>query len=213
MTCEEFERTGWDAEHDASLSAEARAAALDHVAHCPRCAGLEDSWRLAKSELRLLAASTEAAEVPARVEMRLRLEFRTRHRSMKVRRAAALASWALAAAAAVAAVVTWINWRHAVSGRQPVIALVRPATANDNPQNDGIETSTLVADGRDADFTPLPGSTLLDTDGASVVRVRMQRSSLGALGLPVAEDGGSDWIQVDLLVSDDGLPQAVHVEN
>ena len=212
MTCEEFDSIGWDAEHDASLSAEARAAALEHVAHCSRCAALEESWRLAKSELRLLAASTEAAEVPARVEMRLRLEFRTRHRSVKVRRMAAAASWALAAAAAVAMVVTWINWRHAARTGVPDTARVQPAPVNDALQ-DGAEISTLVADGRAADFTPLPGSTLSDTDGASVVRVRMQRSSLGALGLPVAEDGASDWIQVDLLVSDDGLPQAVRVEN
>ena len=212
MTCEEFERTGWDVEPDASLSAEERAAALEHVARCPRCAALEESWRLAKSELRLLAASTEASEAPARVEMRLRLEFRTRHRSVKMRRLAAAASWALAAAAAVAAMVTWINWRHAAPVRQPVATHVQSASVNDGSQ-DGAEISTLVADGRAADFTPLPGSTLSDTDSASIVRVRMQRSSLGALGLPVAEDGANDWIQVDLLVGDDGLPQAVHVEN
>jgi hypothetical protein len=211
MTCEEFERTGWDAEHDASLSGEARSAALGHVARCPRCAALEESWRLAKSELRLLAASTETVEVPARVEMRLRLEFRTRHRSTKLRRAAAAASWALAAAAVLVVVVSWVNWRHAVGGK-PVTAHWQPAPANDSSQG-GEETSTLIADGRAADFTPLPGSNLSDTESASVVRVRMQRSSLGALGLPVAEDAANDWIQVDLLISDDGLPQAVRVEN
>jgi hypothetical protein len=52
---------------------------------------------------------------------------------------------------------------------------------------------------------------LLDSDDASIVCVRMQRSSLSALGLPVNEERASDWIQVDLLVSEDGLPQAVRL--
>jgi hypothetical protein len=211
MTCEEFERVGWDAGHDASLTAEERAAAAEHAAHCPQCAALDDSWRLAQSELRALAGATEAAEAPSRVEMRLRLEFRSRHRSMKVRRTALVLSWALAAAAVAAIAVTWVNWHRSINGIETPMAKSEPAPTNVNSQDDGSGTSTLVADSNSGDFTPLPGSTLTDADAASVVRVRMQRSSLGALGLPVAEDRAADWIQVDLLVTDDGLPQAVRV--
>jgi hypothetical protein len=211
MTCEEFERTRWDAERDASLTADERAAAIEHAAQCSRCAALEDSWHLAKAELRALAGATEAAETPSRVEMRLRLEFRTRHRSMRARRAAAVLAWTLAAAAAIAVAVVWINWRHSSRELQPAMAGSRPAPAKESPQDGSAGASTLVADGSPVNFTLLPGSTLSDTDAASVVRVRMQRSSLGALGLPVAEDRAADWIQVDLLVTDDGLPQAVRV--
>jgi hypothetical protein len=39
----------------------------------------------------------------------------------------------------------------------------------------------------------------------------MQRASLGVLGLPVNDDGASDWVNVDLLVADDGTPQAVRL--
>jgi hypothetical protein len=39
----------------------------------------------------------------------------------------------------------------------------------------------------------------------------MQRGALGALGLPVNEERVSDWIQVDLLVGQDGLPKAVRL--
>ena len=213
MTCEEFERIGWDGEHDSSLSAEERAAAWGHAATCPRCAALEDSWRLAKSELRALAVAS-GAETPSRVEMRLRLEFRSRHRSMKLRRSAALMSWALAAAAVVAAVVTWVDWRRSLRPSPDIAANVQPlATPDSSPQEDSSDLATLVADGRPAGFTPLSGSTWSDAEPAAVVRVRMQRGSLGALGLPVADDGASDWIQVDLLVTDDGLPQAVRIPN
>jgi len=214
MKCEDFERVGWDAGRDASLTAEERAAAAEHAARCPQCAALEDSWRIAKSELRALAGATEAAEAPSRVEMRLRLEFRSRHRSMKVRRTALVLSWTLAAAAVVAVAVTWVNWHRSINGRETAIAKSEPAPAIVNSQDaGGAAASTLVADSNSGDFTPLPGSMLSDADAASIVRVRMQRSSLGALGLPVAEDRAGDWIQVDLLVTDDGLPQAVRVPN
>ena len=51
----------------------------------------------------------------------------------------------------------------------------------------------------------------LDADDAAILRVRMQRGALGALGLPVNEERASEWIQVELLVGDDGLPQAVRL--
>jgi hypothetical protein len=62
-----------------------------------------------------------------------------------------------------------------------------------------------------ADFTLLPGSVPSATEDATVVRVEMQRAALGALGLPVNEERAGDWIQVDLLIGDDGLPQAVRL--
>jgi hypothetical protein len=41
--------------------------------------------------------------------------------------------------------------------------------------------------------------------------VRMQRGALSGLGFPVNEDSAGEWIQVDLLVGDDGLPQGVRL--
>jgi hypothetical protein len=41
--------------------------------------------------------------------------------------------------------------------------------------------------------------------------VRMQRGALSALGFPVNEDRAGEWIQVDLLVGNDGLPQGVRL--
>jgi len=209
MTCEEFERVGWDAERDASLSAEERAAAFAHAADCPTCAALEDSWRAAKMELRAFGAATEAAETPARVEMRLRQEFRTRHRSLRFRQTAVRVSWGLAAAAVIFGAVTWINWRN---GQRNTQANVSPSggTETATPSDAAAASAeALVADNNSGDFTPLPGSMVFDSDDASIVRVRMQRGSLSALGLPVSEERASDWIQVDLLITDDGLPQAV----
>ena len=72
-------------------------------------------------------------------------------------------------------------------------------------------SETLVADNELSGFTFLPGAFAADTDDAAILRVRMQRGALSALGLAVNEERASEWIQVDLLVDDDGLPQAVRL--
>src|SRR5258708_9540470 len=109
MTCEEFEAIGLDAERDASLSEAERVAAREHASACSRCAALQDSWQAAGVELRAFAEDTAMAQAPARVEMRLRQEVRTHHRTLKVRRAAVVAAWALAAAAVFGCARSWSN--------------------------------------------------------------------------------------------------------
>ena len=69
----------------------------------------------------------------------------------------------------------------------------------------------MIANNEEDGFTALPGAISADNEDASIVRVRMQRSSLGAFGLAVNEERAADWIQVDLLVGNDGLPEAVRL--
>ena len=223
MKCEEFEAIGLDAERDSSLSAADRAAAREHLASCSHCAALQDSWDAAGVELRAFAEDSAMAQAPARVEMRLRQEFRTRHVSMKVRRTAVITGWALAAAAVLIGAVSWINWRRNgsnVAANHPItsssVANSAPNNANGTTndvaaQSDSVDSETLMADNELSDFTLLPGTSPADTLDAAILRVRIQRSSLGTLGLPVNEERASEWIQVDLLVGSDGLPQAVRL--
>jgi hypothetical protein len=237
MKCEEFEAIGLDAERDASLSEVERAAAREHAGTCPRCAALQDSWQAAGVELRAFAEDTAMAQTPARVEMRLLQEFRTQHVTLKVRRTAVIAAWALAAAALLAGAVGWINWRkggHEETAKQlkPAPSILSVTNSAENSANSVPNTGapvqgagavqqrgpagaavsqTLVAENELSGFTFLPGALVTDTDEAAILRVRMQRGALGALGLPVNEERASEWIQVDLLVGDDGLPQAVRL--
>ncbi len=69
----------------------------------------------------------------------------------------------------------------------------------------------LVASNNPDDFALLPGSMPGLIGDGTVVHVQMQRSALGALGFTVNEEHAGDWIQVDLLVGDDGQPQAVRL--
>src|SRR5271163_562381 len=111
MNCEEFAEVGLGAEHAGEISAAVRRAAQEHLESCVHCAALAESWDAARAKLQLLADVTNTHGAPARVEMRLRQEFRTRHRTMKTRRVAVLASWGLAAAAVLVGAVSWVNWR------------------------------------------------------------------------------------------------------
>jgi hypothetical protein len=236
MNCEEFEAIGLGAERDASLSEVERGAAREHASACSRCAALQDSWQAAGIELRSLAEDTILAQAPPRVEMRLLQEFRTRHVTLRVRRTAVVAAWALATAAVLAGAISWVNWRHAQREEAKSHANFVPAAARSTPENNSAagairetpaappnetprrtspgttaKTETLVADNELSGFTFLPGAFAVDAEDAAILRVRMQRGALGALGLPVNEERAGEWIQVDLLVGDDGSPQAVRL--
>jgi hypothetical protein len=210
MNCEQFERIGLDAERDDSLSAVERDAARQHASCCAQCARLQQTWAAAKKELQLFAAATSGARSPARVEMRLRQEFYTRHHTMKVRRLAAFATTVLAAAAVAVALIAWRDWKF---NRPPIQSgqtqVARNLTGPSKPTEDGSEE--LMASTGEAGFTALPGMAGDDLADTAVVRVRMQRAALSAWGLPVSEERAGDWIQVDLLVGDDGQPQAVRL--
>jgi len=220
MTCEEFATAGLDlgeAEEDGLLQRAAR----EHLRGCPHCAALHENWLALREDLRALGAETAEAETPSRVEMRLRQEFRTRHKTVKRQRVAVIGGWSLAAAAALFCAFTFVNWRiqKGGSGVQRRGTAVESAASQERSSqlSKGITPAgselgdVLVASSASGDFTLLPGSMPPAPEDATVVRVQMQRAALGALGLTVNEEHAGDWIQVDLLVGDDGLPQAVRL--
>ena len=206
MNCDEFEIFGLDMNRSGATP-EQRAAASEHLQHCSRCAALVESWEELKPDLLLLRDSAREAQAPLRVEMRLRQEFRTRRRPPLVsRRAALVAGWGLAAAVLIVGGLDWVNWRHE---KQP--NLLKPTVLTKESPDVAGENKLLVADSDDGAFTLLPGSLPTDTEDAAVMQVRMQRGALGAFGLPVDPERASDWIRVDLLVGEDGTPEAVRL--
>jgi hypothetical protein len=209
MNCEEFESVGLGIERDAAADAGERAAAEQHVSACSRCAALQQSWLVAKLELKALSEATRAAEAPERTELRLRQEFRTRHRTMPARRATVIAAWALATAAVVVGAVSWKNWEKTRREEATKHDLIVPSGKQNQAQTNASAAATSEDD--EGEFTLLPGSVPADTEDAAIWRVRMQRGALSALGFPVNEDRAGEWIQVDLLVGNDGLPQGVRL--
>jgi hypothetical protein len=221
MNCQEFEAIGLDIERDSTASAAEQAAAREHAGTCSRCAALQDSWMAAKLELSALGEVTRAAETPERVEMRLRQEFRTRHRSVPARRAAVMAAWALATAAVLVGAASWRNWektRREEATKHKITLPNKPTQAapggieasGQNLAQDNLSAALMNEDDA-GEFILLPGSVPADAEDAAIWRVQMQRAALSALGFPVNEDRAGEWIQVDLLVGNDGLPQGVRL--
>ena len=210
MNCEEFEAIGLDA-GTGRVTAGEEAAAAEHAGTCAKCAALADSWDAARVELSLLQGATSRAETPGRVQMRLLQELRAQKRPVEIyRRGGMIAAWGLAAAAVIFGVVSWQNWRS--DQHKSVANKNNPAVSSTGgPEPSESDDDGIVADEDTGAFTPLPGALPVISDDTSIYQVRMQRASLGALGLSVNQDGASDWINVDLLVADDGTPQGVRL--
>ena len=218
MTCEEFQMADLDLELIAA-EGQLQQAAREHLLECPHCAALHDNWQVLRTDLHLLGAETQYAQVPTRVELRLRQEFRTKHKTLKRRRVALITAWALAGAAAVVCAITWFNWRleqsqlvarNQTQSRQLVEVNSAAAAHHVNPAGPELG-EVLMASNDSTEFTLLPGTMPGSLEDATVVHVQIQRAALGALGLTVNEEHAMDWIQLDLLVGEDGQPQAVRL--
>jgi anti-sigma factor RsiW len=207
MNCEEFAITGLDRDLDADGADSA--AAREHLRNCPRCAALYESSLALRLDLRELGQLASAATSPSRVEMRLRQEFRTLHTTEKSRGRAVVASWLLAAATLLLVATSLVFWqRHgsmntAKTPQPSVMPTAAPSVAT-GPELGG----TLIAENDGEEFALIPGAIPGMLDDTTVVRVQMERGSLGALGLSVNEEHANDVVQVDLLLGADGQPQA-----
>jgi anti-sigma factor RsiW len=218
MTCEEFQMADLDLELTAE-GGQLQQVARQHMLDCPHCAALHENWQALRTDLHLLGAETRYAQVPSRVELRLRQEFRTKHRTLKRRRVARVTAWALAGAAAVVCAITWFNWRleqnHLVARyltqNQRLVEVNSLASAHHVNAAGPELGEVLMASNDSTEFTLLPGTMPGSLEDATVVHVQMQRAALGALGLTVNEEHAMDWIQLDLLVGEDGQPQAIRL--
>ena len=207
MNCEEFAIVGLDRDLDAD--GPDSAVALKHLRSCPDCAALYESSRALRADLRELAQLTSDASAPSRVEMRLRQEFRTLHTTNKSRGRLVVASWLLAAATLILVATSLVLWQRHGAGntaktQQPSAQPAMVHSVANGPELGG----TLIAENNGEEFALIPGAIPGMLDDTTVVRVQMERGSLGALGLSVNEEHASDVVQVDLLLGADGQPQA-----
>jgi anti-sigma factor RsiW len=211
MSCEQFELLGLDMDRPDAQPEEA-AAAAEHAASCTRCFALLESWRELKQDLRLLRENSCFESAPARVEMRLKLELRTRREARVPRSAVTAARWALAAAAVLVAGLGWNHWRGASSNNAANQAPA--ASSNSQSATAGSDRAMLLAADSDSGaFTRLPASMPSAYENQEILQVRMQRGALGRFGLPVAQDRAAEWVQVDFLIGEDGVPQAVRLHD
>ncbi len=231
MDCAEFQEVLHELDRPGSESEALCERALAHAEGCSHCAAL--LIEVESLDFSLRQAATESAELqaPARLETLLLQEFR--------REKAATASrgvrWQLAAFAIAAAVllalgislhrqhlVTPGSVNSAQSSSQGVAqtpdnsaTLKTAAALPDNNSQQGVSNApAAVADDNEyaTAYMPLPYAyDPSGLEGAAVVRVVLPRAALVSYGLPVEGMGVRDEVTADMVVSQDGTPQAIRL--
>jgi len=201
MNCRDF----WDTMPE--LQDGPGAEAPPHARECQACAALLDELRRLEAGLRSVAAGCVRAEAPARVEARLLAAFRSEAglaAPHSRRWWSPLAAWgAMAAVVAAAAMLLFVHERRPAP--QPLTATELAALDwADGWQEEGdVETTP-------GEFIPLPNAARpAPSEDVNLVRVEVPRSTMIALGYPVAADQGEDLVQADVVLGSDGLARAV----
>jgi hypothetical protein len=61
-------------------------------------------------------------------------------------------------------------------------------------------------------FVPLPyADNVADIQDGAIVRVMLPRSALASLGMPVSYIGSAERVPADLVLTQDGTPQAIRL--
>jgi hypothetical protein len=205
--------------------------ALAHAECCSDCAALVTEVESLDFALRQVAAESAELQAPPRLETLLLQEFR-REKSVTASRGV---RWQLAAFAVAAAVLLALGLslhrQHLVTPGGANSAQSSTHTAAQVPDNSAAATSATTApDGNtqasansaraaaydDAEYAtaymPLPYAyDPSELEGGAVVRVVLPRAALVSYGLPVDGMGVGDNVTADLVVSQDGTPQAIRL--
>jgi len=217
MDCAQFEEIVHELDRPGTQGLAVRDAALIHAEACDRCAQLMTEAESLDFSFQLLGTCDIDLEAPPRVEAAVLQAFR-RHKIDSSRKSI---PWRLAALGAAAAVLLAVGLllRHdanpihsAGSPLQtalsqaafPAAAPGSSAAETDQNQNEDSEYETA--------YVSLPGASDPATlEGGAIVRVVLSRSALLSLGLPVTDAGAGDRIPADLVLSEDGAPQAIRL--
>lgn len=208
MRCMEFEEIVHDLDRPGTHGMALREKALAHAEACARCAQLLTETESLDQALHAIATKEGEQEAPVWVESALLREFRyakvTAGSPNLGRHVVALG---IAAAVLLAAGISLHRFAPSTKGNVP----------GQNMQANGSAAATASQSAPGAaesasDFIALPYADDPDgSEGGTVVRVELSGPALASLGMPVSLAGSSGSISADLLVSDDGTPQAIRL--
>ena len=223
MDCAQFEEIVHDMERPGTEGFALRDSALAHAESCSDCARLMTDVESLDAGLREVARSEAGKQAPARVEIALMAEFR-RQKTASSRRRVQRQIAALAVAAVVLLVLGFSlhHWNAPnpnvvpvanVTGNALTPPAISPLAAQSNSQQQDQESANQADDSEYATaFVPLPyADDPSAVDGGTVVRVILSRPALASLGVPITDPGATDRIPADLLLSEDGAPQAIRL--
>lgn len=224
MDCAEFQEVLHELDRPGNECEALCERALSHAEGCSDCAALLIEVEALDFSLRQAATESAELQAPARLETLLLQEFR--------RQKAATASrgvrWQLAAFAIAAAVLLALGLslhrQHLVTPAG--VNSARSSTQTGAPASDNSAATKASAVAPDSNaqaavvddseymtaYMPLPYAyDPSELEGAAVVRVVLPRAALVSYGLPVDGMGVRDQVTADMVVSQDGTPQAIRL--
>ncbi|HEX4077189.1 MAG TPA: hypothetical protein VHX49_17455 [Candidatus Acidoferrales bacterium] len=209
MSCLQFEEIVHDLDRPGTHALALREAALEHAESCAHCAQLLTETESLDQALHAIAVAEGDQEAPAWIEAALLREFRcVKASATSPNLGRHIAALGIAAAVLLAAGVSMHRFAPGTkvggAGQGTASNVSAPATTGEVAQNVGESASEFIA---------LPYADDPDgAEGGTVVRVQLSGAALASLGMPVSLAGSSGGsISADLLVSDDGTPQAIRL--
>jgi hypothetical protein len=227
MDCAQFQEVLHELDRPGTEGATLCERALAHAEFCSDCAALLTEVESLDFALRQAAEESSELQAPPRLETLLLQEFR-REKSATASRGV---RWQLAAFAVAAAVLLALGLslhrHHLVSSgdvnsaqssshaaAQAPDNSAAPATETTAPDSNAQASASSASD--DAEYAtaymPLPYAyDPSELEGGAVVRVVLPRAALVSYGLPVEGMGVADNVTADMVVSQDGTPQAIRL--
>jgi len=215
MNCSQFREILHDLDRPGTEGFAARDAAFAHAESCDRCTQLLTQSESLDFALRRLAGREARQQVSPRIEERLLEEFRRRSAAPFRRRV----RWQIVALGTAAAFLLALGLALHYRTAQPTpAAAVEKSTAPGDTENGANSDPALLVSEDEGDlesataFVSLPyADDSMEGEGGAIVRVVLSRPALASLGFPVADIGATDRIPADIIVSEDGAPQAIRL--
>jgi hypothetical protein len=229
MDCAQFKEIYHELDRPGTSGYRFRERALSHAEACSRCGALLTEDEALDFALRNLAERSAGWNASPRIEANLLCELqqvKLAGSRQRIRKQFAILG---AAAAVLLALGIGVHQRitsgarttslDAVNGTGiPAAGTTTDAVAGGSRTPDE-STSAASASANQADeneyaeeFVPVPyADDLAASEGGAIVRVTLPRSALASFGLPITESEGTDRVSADLIVSQDGTPQAIRL--
>ena len=214
IDCPQFEEALPDLDRPGTQGALLREVALVHAESCSHCASLLTESESLDFSLRSLAAHSTTRTALPRVEAALLREFRREKGLVARRRLQWQLSVCVAAAVLVLVLGVSLHWGMVrFPGTAPDAIAPGQSSATSQTRVDSLASSDRTNGAEEASaFIPLPhADDPRAWDGGAVVRVVLSPSALASLGFTVTDFSDTRLIPADLVVSDDGTPQAIRL--
>jgi hypothetical protein len=234
MDCLQFKEIYHELDRPGTSGFRFRERALAHAESCAGCGALLTDSEALDFALQNLAQQSGGSGPSPRVEAALLREFqrvkhvgqqRTIYRQLAILSTAAVILLALGLGVHYRLVSPARNTPPQVAstavtpGARGPVTSATPASPNSSKAASAANAQSKTASVSPPDdneyaeeFVPVPyADDPAALEGGAIVRVTLPRSALASFGLPIAESDGTDRVAADLVVSQDGTPQAIRL--